>query len=129
VSELDEYKNEFEVDIFFARDSAVLDEKAKKDLDNLADIAKSLNGYLIEIAGYSSNTLSKEADQKVSEERAAVVAQYLRERKDIPLRRILVPVGYGATHAAVSNKDAYDRELNRHVDIKILVNQSLGQGE
>lgn len=81
VSELDDYKNEFQVDVFFARDSAVLEEKAKKDLDNLADIAKSLNGYLIEVAGYSSNTLSKEADQKLSEERAAVVAQYLREVK------------------------------------------------
>ena len=129
VSELDDYKNEFQVDVFFARDSPLLDEKAKKDLDNLADIAKSLDGYMIEIAGYSSNTLSKEADQKVSEERAAVVAQYLREVKDIPMRRILVPVGYGATHPAVSNKDPYDRELNRHVDIKVLVNQSLGQGE
>ena len=129
VSELDDYKNEFEVDVFFARDSAVLNEQSKKDLDNLADIAQSLDGYLIEIAGYSSNTLSKEADQKISEERAAVVAQYLREVKNVPLRRILVPVGYGATHPAVSNKDPYDRELNRHVDIKVLVNQSLGQGE
>jgi outer membrane protein OmpA-like peptidoglycan-associated protein len=129
VSELDDYKNEFEVDVFFARGSAVLNEQSKKDLDNLADIAKSLDGYLIEIAGYSSNTLSKEADQKISEERAAVVAQYLREVKNVPLRRILVPVGYGVTHPAVSNDNAYDRELNRHVDIKVLVNQSLGQGE
>jgi outer membrane protein OmpA-like peptidoglycan-associated protein len=129
MSELGDYKNEFQVDVFFARDSAVLNQKAKKDLANLADIAKSLDGYLIEIAGYSSNTLSKEADQKLSEERAAAVAQYFREVKDIPMRRILVPVGYGATHPAVSNKDAYDRELNRHVDIKVLVNQSLGQGE
>lgn len=129
VSELGDYKNEFQVDLFFARDSAVLDEKAKKDLDNLADIAKPLGGYMIEIAGYSSNTLTKEADLQISEERAAVVAQYLRDTKHIPLRRILVPVGYGAAHPAVSNKDAYDRELNRHVDIKVLVNQSLGQGE
>ena len=129
VSELDDYKNEFQVDVFFARDSAVLDERAKKDLDNLADIAKSLDGYLIEISGYASNTLGIEADQKLSEERAAVVAQYLRGTKDVPMRRILVPVGYGATHPAVSNKDAYGRELNRHVDIKVLVNQSLGQGE
>jgi outer membrane protein OmpA-like peptidoglycan-associated protein len=128
VSELDDYKNEFQVDVFFAWDSAVLDEKAKKDLDNLADIAKSLDGYLIEVAGYTSNTLSKQADQKLSEDRAAVVAQYLRKVKEIPLRRILVPVGYGATHPAVSNKDPYDRELNRHVDIKVLVNKSLGQG-
>jgi len=129
VSELGDYKNEFQVDLFFARDSAVLDEKAKKDLDNLADIAKSLDGYMIEIAGYSSNTLSKEADLTISEERAAIVAEYLRDVKHIPLRRILMPVGYGASHPAVSNKDAYDRELNRHVDIKVLVNQNSGQGE
>jgi outer membrane protein OmpA-like peptidoglycan-associated protein len=125
VSELDDYKNEFQVDVFFGRDSSALEARSKKDLDNLADIARSLDGYMIEIAGYSSNTLSQETDQKLSEERAAVVAQYLREVKNIPMRRILVPVGYGATHPAVSNKDAYDRELNRHVDIKILVNQSL----
>src|SRR6266853_57947 len=128
VSDLDDYKNEFEVDVFFARDSAVLDETAKRDLANLADIAKSLDGYMIEIAGYTSNTLTKEADQKLSEERAAVVAQYFRGVKDIPMRRILVPVGYGATHPAVRNDDPYDRELNRHVDIKVLVNKSLGQG-
>ncbi len=128
VSDLDDYKNEFEVDVFFAWDSAVLDDTAKRDLANLADIAKSLDGYMIEIAGYTSNTLSKEADQKLSEERAAVVAQYFREVKDIPMRRILVPVGYGATHPAVSNKDPKLRELNRRVDIKVLVNKSLRQG-
>jgi len=128
VSDLDDYKNEFEVDVFFAWDSAVLDDTAKRDLANLADIAKSLDGYMIEIAGYTSNTLSKEADQTLSEERAAVVTQYFREVKDIPMRRILVPVGYGATHPAVSNKDPKLRELNRRVDIKVLVNKSLRQG-
>jgi len=128
VSDLNDYKNEFEVDVFFARDSAVLDETAKRGLANLADIAKSLDGYLIEIAGYTSNTLTKEMDQKLSEERAAAVARYFREVKDIPMRRILVPVGYGATHPAVSNKDLHGRELNRRVDIKVLVNKGLGQG-
>jgi outer membrane protein OmpA-like peptidoglycan-associated protein len=125
VSDLDDYKNEFELDVFFGRDSAVLNQRAKKDVDNLADIARSLDGYLIEIAGYTSNTLGTEVDQKLSEDRAAAVAGYFRE-KDIPIRRILIPVGYGATHPAVSNKDLRLRELNDRVDIKILVNKSLG---
>ena len=64
VSDLDDYRNEFEVDVFFPKGSADLDEAAIRDLANLADIAKSLNGYMIEIAGYSSNTLNTEADQK-----------------------------------------------------------------
>ena len=125
VSDLDDYKNEFEVDVFFARNEAVLDDTAEKDLANLADIAKSLNGYLIEISGYSSNTLSAERDQQVSEERAAAVVRYFTEVKDVPMRRILVPVGYGRTRPVAANTDAKGRELNRRVDIKVLVNKAL----
>lgn len=128
VSELDDYKNEFEVDVFFARDSAVLDKTAIRDLANLADIAKSLNGYMIEIAGYSSNTLSPDVDRKVSEERAAAVAQYFLEVKGIPMRRILVPVGYGRKQPVAGNSDPQGRELNRRVDVKVLVNKGLEQG-
>jgi outer membrane protein OmpA-like peptidoglycan-associated protein len=126
VSDLDDYKNEFEVDVFFAGDSAMLNEKAKKDLDNLADIAKSLDGYMIEIAGYTSNTLGAEVDQRLSEDRAAAVARYFQEVKNVPMRRVLAPVGYGVTHPAVSNKDLRLRGLNDRVDIKILVNKNLG---
>jgi outer membrane protein OmpA-like peptidoglycan-associated protein len=126
VSDLDDYKNEFEVDVFFPKGSADLDETATRDLANLADIAKSLSGYMIEIAGYSSNTLTTEADRKLSEERAAAVARYFRE-KNIPLRRILVPLGFGSTQPVASNRDRQGRELNRRVDIKVLVNKRRGQ--
>src|SRR6201997_2920836 len=126
VSDLDDYKNEFEIDVFFPKGSADLDENAIRDLANLADIAKSLNGYMIEIAGYSSNTLNTEADRKLSEERAAAVARYFRQ-KNIPLRRILVPVGFGSTQPVASNRDPQGRELNRRVDIKVLVNKRPGQ--
>jgi outer membrane protein OmpA-like peptidoglycan-associated protein len=128
VSDLDDYKNEFEVDVFFVKGSAVLDKTAIRDLANLADIAKSLSGYMIEIAGYASNTLTAEADRKLSEERAAAVANYFREVKNIPMRRILVPVGYGSAQPVASNRDAQGRELNRRVDIKVLVNKTLRQG-
>ena len=43
------------------------------------------------------------------------------------MRRVLVPVGYGATHRVASNQDPHGRDLNRHVDIKVLVNKHLGQ--
>ena len=129
VSDLDNYKNEFEVDVFFPEGSADLDSTAKKDLANLADIAKSLDGYMIEISGYAAHhKFSLEEDQKLSEERAAVVARYFLEAKNIPMRRILVPVGYGATHPVAGNQDPHGRDLNRHVDVKVIVNKSLGQG-
>jgi outer membrane protein OmpA-like peptidoglycan-associated protein len=128
VFDLDGYKNEFEVDVFFPEGSTVLGETAKRDLDNLADIAKSLSGYMIEISGYAAHhKFSIEEDQKLSEERAAAVARYFLEIKHVPMRRILVPVGYGASHPVANNEDAHGRELNRHVDIKVLVNKNVGQ--
>jgi outer membrane protein OmpA-like peptidoglycan-associated protein len=129
VSDLDDYKNEFEVDVFFPEGSTVLGETAKRDLANLADIAKSLNGYMIEISGYAAHhKFSTAEDQKLSEERAAAVARYFLEVKNIPMRRVLVPLGYGATHPVASNQNAQARDLNRHVDIKVLVNTSVRQG-
>jgi outer membrane protein OmpA-like peptidoglycan-associated protein len=129
VSDLDDYKNKFEVDVFFPEGSTVLGETAKRDLANLADIAKSLNGYMIEISGYAAHyKFSTAEDQKLSEERAAAVARYFLAVKNIPMRRVLVPVGYGATHPVASNQNAQGRDLNRHVDIKVLVNTSVRQG-
>jgi len=125
ISELDDYKIESENDVFFDRNSAVLKDEAKPALADLARIAKSCDGYLIEISGYASNTLGQNTDQKLSEERAAAVARYFYAVQNIPLRRILVPVGYGRTHQLGSNTDVDGRELNRRVDVKVLVNEGL----
>lgn len=129
VSDLDYYKVEAENDIFFDSDSAVLKEEAKPALADLAKTAKSLNGYMIEISGYAANTQNKRIDhQKLSEERAAAVAHYFYEVQNIPMRRILLPVGYSTTHRLATNTDAEGRELNRRVDVRVLVNKGLGDG-
>jgi outer membrane protein OmpA-like peptidoglycan-associated protein len=128
VSDLDDYTIESENDVFFDRDSTVLKEGAKPALADLAKLAKSLQGYLIEISGYASNTLGSKTDQKLSEERAAAVARYFYEVQNIPMRRILIPVGYGSTHRLASNSNTDGRELNRRVDVKVLVNKSLEEG-
>jgi outer membrane protein OmpA-like peptidoglycan-associated protein len=128
VSDLDDYKIESENDVFFERDSAILKEDAKPALADLARVAKSLQGYLIEISGYASNTLGNKTDQKLSEERADAVARYFYEVQNIPMRRILIPVGYGSTHPLANNAHTEGRELNRRVDVKVLVNKSVEEG-
>jgi outer membrane protein OmpA-like peptidoglycan-associated protein len=128
VSDLDKYEIQSETDVFFDRDSAVLKDEAKPALADLAKLAKSFHGYLIEISGYGSNRRGNEVAQKLSEERAAAVARYFYEVQNIPMRRILVPVGYGSTHRLASNSNAEGRELNRRVDVKVLVNKSLEEG-
>jgi outer membrane protein OmpA-like peptidoglycan-associated protein len=128
VSDLDKYEIQSETDVFFDRDSAALKDEAKPALADLAKLAKSFHGYLIEISGYASNTLGGKTDQKLSEERAAAVARYFFEVQNIPMRRVLMPVGYGSTHRLANNTDVVGRELNRRVDVKVLVNKSLEEG-
>jgi outer membrane protein OmpA-like peptidoglycan-associated protein len=121
VSDQNDYKTAAEAGIYFANDEAALDDAAKKDLDILAGVATSLDGYTIEISGYASASGSSELNQKLSEARATAVTRYLEEVRDIPVRRIVGPIGYGSTHPDAPNTDSHGRELNRRVDVKVLV--------
>src|SRR5262249_27259096 len=116
-----------EASIYFGNGNTALDDAARKDLDQLAGVAASLKGYMIEIAGFASTPGSRKLNQKLSEERAAAVADYLREKKNVPMRRILAPAGYGATHLFGTTDDPSDRPLDRRVDVKVLVNKSVGR--
>jgi outer membrane protein OmpA-like peptidoglycan-associated protein len=128
VSDLDDYKTVAEAGIYFDTGKANLDDAAKADLDMVATATKGADGYLIEIAGYASSTGTKQLNQKLSEERSAAVANYLLQKGNIPMRRIVAPAGYGSTHPAAQNTDAQGRALNRRVDVKVLVNKGFGEG-
>jgi outer membrane protein OmpA-like peptidoglycan-associated protein len=125
VSDLDDYRTVAEAAIFYPNGQYALDAAAKADLDKLAALALSTDGYMIEIAGYASKTGTKAANQQLSEDRAAAVANYLRTQGNIPMRRILAPAGYGSTHPDAENTDPQGRELNRRVDVKLIVNKGL----
>jgi outer membrane protein OmpA-like peptidoglycan-associated protein len=128
VSDLDDYKLVAEAGIYFASNVSTLDDAAKADLDTLAASTNDLEGYLIEIAGYASSTGTKEQNQKLSEARAAAVTEYLHEKANVPMRRFVIPAGYGATHPTATNSDAQGRALNRRVDVKVIVNKGLAAG-
>ncbi|HSY66475.1 MAG TPA: OmpA family protein [Terriglobales bacterium] len=113
--------------MYYVSDKSALDDAAKADLSALADVALKTNGYMIEITGYASSTGTEEENQKLSDARATAVTDYLRNVKNIPMRRILVPAGYAASHPAGENTDAQGRAENRRVDVKILVNKGINE--
>jgi len=127
VSDLGDYKTVVEAALFFESDQATLSADDKKVLDKLAADAMSTQNYMIEIAGYASSTGTKTLNQKLSDERATAVAQYLRNTANVPMRRILAPAGYGATHPAATNTDPQGRDINRRVDVKVLANKGLNE--
>ncbi len=128
VSDMDDYKTVAEAGIYFDSGKANLDDAAKADLDTVVAATQGVEGYLIEVAGYASSTGTKAENQKLSEERAAVVVQYLQVKGNVPMRRIVAPAGYGSTHPAAENTDPQGRALNRRVDVKVLLNKGTTEG-
>jgi outer membrane protein OmpA-like peptidoglycan-associated protein len=128
VSDLGEYKTVAEAGVYFATGQSALDAAAKADLDKLAQIALSTEHYMIEVAGYASSTGTQSENQRLSDQRATSVVQYLRNKGNIPMRRFLVPAGYGENKPAATNTDAQGRALNQRVDVKVIVNKGLSQG-
>ena len=127
VSDLGDYVTVAETGVYFADGSHRLNDAGKAALDQLISANSNVNGYVVEIAGYTSSTGGAKYNQRLSEERAAVVAQYLRENAGVPMYRIVVPAGYGETHPAANNDDAKGRAMNRRVEVKVLVSKGLQQ--
>src|SRR5271167_476764 len=118
VSDLGDYATVDEAGVYFAEGSYRLTEAGKAALDQLIAANSTIDGYVVEIAGHTSSTGGARYNQRLSEERAAAVAQYLRENAGVPPYRIIVPAGYGETHPVASNSDSKGRALNRRVKVQ-----------
>ena len=128
VSDLADYQTVAEAAVFFETGKTSLSDDDKQALSKLAQDAASVQNYMIEVAGYASSTGTKELNEKLSDGRATAVTDYLRNTANVPMRRILVPAGYGASHPAASNQDAEGRDINQRVDVKVLVNKGIEEG-
>ena len=128
VSDLGDYTTVAEVQVYFPTDDSTLDADSEAALDELATATSHATGYLIEVAGYTSSTGTAEHNQKLSEDRAASVVHYLIEKGNVPMRRIVVPAGYGDSHPFAGNAGKLGRSLNRRVDVKVIVNKGLVGG-
>ena len=128
VSDLGDYKTIEAAGVFFDTGKYTLSDDDKAALDKLAKDAATLDSYMIEIAGYASSTGTSGVNEQLSNQRAAAVADYLRNTDSVPMRRILVPAGYGATHPVGNNASTLGREINQRVDVKVIVNQGLTEG-
>ena len=126
--ELGDYDTKATASVYFAVDSYKVDEKGQQDLQALANQAKQINAYMIQVAGYTDASGSAAYNQRLSEDRAAAVVAYLQQKCNIPLFRVLAPAAMGMSHAATTNETPQGMSENRRVVVKILVNKGLAGG-
>jgi outer membrane protein OmpA-like peptidoglycan-associated protein len=129
ISSLDDYDVKNVTMIGFKVGSAALSEKERKGLDMLAETAKNEKGYLIEVTGYASSDGDEAYNRRLSQKRADAVIQYLAENYSIPLRRFVVPMGYGEKNPVADNTTSVGRKENRRVEVRILISKGMAYGE
>jgi OmpA-OmpF porin, OOP family len=125
ISSLDDFEVRKSESITFRVGSAVLSPEAKSQLDGIAVQAKNEKGYVIEVRGFASADGAENSNRVLSQKRAEAVMHYLAENHDIPLRRIVLPFGYGEAMPIADNTSRDGRKQNRRAEVSILVSKGL----
>jgi OmpA-OmpF porin, OOP family len=125
ISSLDDFEEKDLKTVNFKVGSAILTPEAKTMLDEIATQAKSERAFVIEVRGFASSDGSTALNDRLSERRADAVVRYLAQQHEIPLRRIILPFGYGEAIPVADNTTREGRKQNRRVEVKILVNRGL----
>jgi len=125
ISSLDDYEVKKSEAINFKVGSAVLSPQAKTMLDDIATQAKAEKGFVIEVRGFASADGTENSNRVLSQRRAEMVMRYLAENHDIPLRRIILPFGYGEAMPVADNTSRDGRVQNRRAEVSILVSKGL----
>jgi OmpA-OmpF porin, OOP family len=123
--QLDDYYIFDEVTLYFANGKTKVDPKYTPQLLALAEKAKSINGYMIEVKGYASSSGSTALNQQLSEDRADEVTNILIQQGHIPLTRMLAPGAMGESHQVGSKDTEQGEAANRRVVVRVLQNKAI----
>jgi outer membrane protein OmpA-like peptidoglycan-associated protein len=104
--------------IFFDSGKSSIQATSYSELLKLVDLLKNNPTIRVEISGFTDNIGDETLNQKLSEERAKTVVNYLI-LKGIPSTR-LVAKGYGPALPVTSNSTEAGRQKNRRTEMKIL---------
>lgn len=123
--ELGDYNILGEVTVLFGNDKVTIDPQYKPQLLKLAQQAKGITGYVIQVKGYASKVGSAALNQKLSTERAENVTNFLEQEGQIPLTNMLAPGAMGTSQQVAPDTTAEGQAENRRVVVRILQNKGI----
>jgi len=103
--------------ITFKTGSSNINSKFYGVLDSVAKVLDKYKKTYIDIKGHTDSVGGHSFNQKLSEERASSVADYLASKNVMPER--ILKVGYGEDYPIASNSTPEGRTKNRRVTVEI----------
>jgi outer membrane protein OmpA-like peptidoglycan-associated protein len=123
--QLDDYYILDELKILFANGKSNIGAEYKPQLMQFAEKAKKVDAYMIQVVGYASAAGSQSLNQKLSEDRAAAVANFLSQDGHVPLTNMLAPGAMGESRQVGDDKTAEGQAENRRVIVRVLQNKGI----
>ena len=123
--QLDDYYIFDEVTVYFGNGKVTLEAQYEPKLLELAKTAKTIDGYMIQIIGYASSVGSATLNQKLSEDRANNVTNFLLQQGHISLTNMLAPGAMGESRQVGNDTSAEGQAENRRVVVRVLQNKGI----
>ena len=123
--ELADYNIWDEVTVDFGNDQVTVNPRYDSQLLALCQKAKTVTGYVIQVKGYASAVGSAALNQKLSQERAANVTDFLEQQCQIPLTNVLAPGAMGTSKQLAPDSTLEGQAENRRVVVKVLQNKGI----
>lgn len=110
-------------DIEFESGSADMAAGGTAQLRPVAAMMRKWPDMVLEVGGHTDDRGALETNQRLSQERAQTVVDYMVENFDFITPDRLIAVGYGEEKPVADNATEDGRELNRRVEFEILEGQ------
>jgi outer membrane protein OmpA-like peptidoglycan-associated protein len=123
--ELGQYNILGETTVYFGNGKTTVDPQYQTKLVQLAQQAKGITAYILQVQGYASAVGSAALNQRLSSERANAVTAILEQQGQIPLTNMLAPGAMGTSSQVDSDKTAEGQAENRRVVVRILQNKGV----
>ncbi len=123
--ELGDYNIMDEVTVYFGNGQVTIDPQYKPQLLKLAQKAPTITGYVIQVKGYASAVGSAAVNQKLSQERADNVTNFMEQQGQIPLTNMLAPGAMGTAQQVATDTTVEGQAENRRVVVMILQNKGI----
>ena len=121
---LTEWDVKKDVKINFATGKSIIPQDSQQELVAMANEAKGLKGYMIEVKGFASTSGDAAKNQQLSEDRAENVVDFLHQQ-GVPLQHIVNPAAMGTANPVAENETEEGRLQNQRVEVKLLMNRGL----
>jgi len=116
--EINKILDDFAKNIEFKLASSVLSQKGEGAMDVIGDLIKKYPDHKFVISGHTDEMGTTQNNDKLSENRATAVAEYLIKYKEIAQKNLVVE-WFGEEKPIADNSTEEGRKLNRRVEIYV----------